>query len=69
MISGFSLSSSEHIEHTVAFGLLLITVPIHLSIYKVLLLPKGRVYTIIKLVRVVDFVGQAWTVVVVPRVV
>ena len=69
MILGFSLSSSEHIEHTVVFDLPLITVPIHLSIYKVLLLPEGRVHTIVKLVRVVDFVGQAWTVVVVPRVV
>jgi hypothetical protein len=53
----FSFSPSKHIEHIVLFSFLLITVPIHLSIYKVLLLLIGRVCTIIKLIRVIDFVG------------
>ena len=58
VISGVSLSSSEHIEHVFAFCLLLITIPIHLSFYEVLLLPEGGVHTIVKLVRVIDLVGQ-----------
>ena len=57
MILGFSFSPSKHIEHVVTFSLLLITVPIHLSIHKVPLLFIGRVYTTIKLVRVVNLVG------------
>ena len=57
MILGISFGPSKYVEHTVAFGFLLITVPIHLSIYKVLLLLIGRVRTIIKLIKVLDFIG------------
>jgi hypothetical protein len=53
----FSFGPSKHIEHVVMFSFLLITVPIHLSIYKILLLLVGRVCTIVKLVRVINFVG------------
>jgi len=57
VISGLSFSPSKHIENAVVFSFLLVTVPIHLSIYEVLLLLVGRVYTAIKLVRVVNLVG------------
>ncbi len=57
VISGLSFSPSKHIEHMVVFSLLLITVPIHLSIYQVLLLLIGGVHTIVKLVRVINLVG------------
>jgi hypothetical protein len=57
VIPRFSFSPSKHIEHIVLFSFPLITVPIHLSIYKVLLLLVGRVRTIVKLVRVIDFTG------------
>ena len=50
------------------FSFLLIIVPIHLSVYKVLLLLIGGVYTIVKLIRVINFVGTTG-IVVVPRVV
>ena len=50
------------------FSFLLIMVPMHLSVYKVLLLLIGRVYTIVKLVRVINFIGTTG-IVVVPRVV
>ena len=68
MILCFSFSLSKHIEHVVMFSFLLIIVPIHLSVYKVLLLLIGRVYTIVKLVRVINFVGTTG-IVAVPRVV
>ncbi len=57
MVPGFSLSSSEHVEHAILFGVPLITVPIHLSVHEVLPLLVGRVYTIVKLVWVLDFAG------------
>ena len=56
VILGFSLSPFEYIEHTVVFCFLLVTVPIHLSIYKILLLLIGKVYTVIKLIRVFNSV-------------
>ena len=68
MIPRFSFGPSKHVEHIVAFGFLLITVPIHLSIYKILLLLIGRVRTIVELVRVLDSLGTTWAVAV-PRVV
>ena len=40
------------------FSFLLVIVLIHFSIYKILLLLIGRVYTIIKLIRVIDFIGE-----------
>ena len=64
MISRFSFGPSKHVKHTVLFSVLLITVPIHLAIYKVLLLLVGRVRTTVKLVRVIDSVGTTWAVVV-----
>ena len=68
MILGFSFSPSKHIEHVVMFSLPLIMVPIHLSIHQVLPLLVGGVYTIVKLVRVINFVGTT-RIVAVPRVV
>ena len=68
MILCFSFSLSKHIEHVVMFSFLLIIVPIHLSVYKVLLLLIGGVCTIVKLVRVINFVGIIGMVAV-PRVV
>ena len=68
MILCFSFSLSKHIEHVVMFSFPLIVVSIHLSVYKVLLLLIGRVYTIVKLVRVINFVGTTG-IVAVPRVV
>ena len=50
MILGISLGPSKYIEYAVAFSLPLITVPIHLPVYKVLPLLVGRVYTIVELV-------------------
>ena len=68
MIPRFSFGLSKHIEHVVMFSFPLIIVPIHLSVYKVLLLLIGRVYTIVKLVRVINFV-RTTGMVAVPRVV
>jgi len=68
VILHFSFSLSKHIEHVVMFSFLLIMVPIHLSVYKVLLLLIGRVYTIVKLIRVINFVGTTG-IVAVPRAV
>ena len=68
MIPRFSFGPSKHVKHAVVFSFLLITVPIHLSIYKVLLLLVGRVYTIVKLVRVINLVGTTG-IVAVPRMV
>ena len=56
VISGFSFCPSKYVEHVVTFSFLLVIVPIYLSIYKVLLLLVGRVYTIIKLVRVINLI-------------
>ena len=49
------------------FSFPLIMVPIHLSVHKVLLLLIGGVCTIVKLVRVINFVGTTG-IVAVPRV-
>ena len=68
MIPRFSFSLSKHIEHVVMFSFLLIIVPIQLSVHKVLLLLIGRVYTIVKLIRVINFV-RITGIVTVPRVV
>jgi hypothetical protein len=50
VVPSFSLGSSKHVKHIVLLSVLLITVPIHLSVYKVLLLLIGEVYTVVKLV-------------------
>jgi hypothetical protein len=59
MIPGFSLSPSNHVEHTVPFRFPPITVPIHLSIHKVLPLLVGGVHTVVKLVGIFNFAGGA----------
>lgn len=56
VVLGFPLGSSKHIKHIVLFSLLLIMVPIYLPVYKVSLLLVGGVYTIVKLVQVINFV-------------
>ena len=56
VVPSFSLGPSKHVKHIVLFSTLLITVPIYLSVYKVLLLLISRVYTIIKLIQVFDFI-------------
>ena len=68
MILGFSFGPSKHVKHVVMFSLLLIVVAIHLSIHKVPPLLIGRVHTIVKLIRVINFVGITGMVAV-PRVV
>ena len=59
MVSCVSLSPSKYIKHTVLFGFLLVTVSIHLSVYKVLLLLVGGVQAIVELVRVLNFARGA----------
>ena len=58
VIPGFFLNSSKYVEYTVLFYFPLITVPIYLSIYKVLLLLVGGVYTVVKLVGIFNFAEE-----------
>ena len=58
IIPGFSLSPFKYVEYTVLFCFPLITVSIYLSIYKVLLLLVGGVYTVVKLVGIFNFAEE-----------
>ena len=56
VILSVSLSPSKYIEYIVMFSFLLVIVPIYFSIYKILLLLIGKVYTIIKLIKVINLI-------------
>jgi hypothetical protein len=59
VIPGFFLNSSKYVEYIVLFYFPLITVPIYLFIYKVLLLLIDRIYIVVKFIRIFNFAGGA----------
>ena len=58
IIPGFFLSPSKYVKYTVLFRFPSITVSIYLSIYKILLLLVGRIYTVIKFIGIFNFAEE-----------